>query len=156
VFLNELAANERTGDRKYGWSPKGTDCGVARPLKRSERWSLLPALLVDGYLSYIIFQGSITSVIFESFVEEQVLPYCSPYPGPRSVLILDNALIYKLAQLRKLCKQHGVKLRFLPLYSPDYNPIEAIFNNIKAWIRRNQRLVKEFKSFNAFLYFAVS
>ena len=94
-------------------------------------------LLIDGYLSYIIFQGSITSAIFKSFVEEQVLPYYSLYLGPRLVLILDNVLIHKLARLRELYKQYSVKLRFLPLYSPDYNPIKATFNNIKAWIRRN-------------------
>ena len=29
VFLDESAANERTGDRKYSWSPIGTICGVA-------------------------------------------------------------------------------------------------------------------------------
>jgi len=85
-----------------------------------------------------------------------VLPYYLLYLGPRSVLILNNASIYKSAQLQELCKQHSVKLKFLPLYSPDYNPIKATFNNIKAWIKRNQQLVKEFKSFNAFLHFAVS
>jgi hypothetical protein len=37
IFLDESAANERTGDRKYGWSPVGTIYRVARPLKRSER-----------------------------------------------------------------------------------------------------------------------
>ena len=156
VFLDESAANERTGDRKYGWSPEGTICGVDRVLKRSERWSILPALAVDGYLSYLIFQGSITSAIFEAFVEEQVLPHCTPYPGPRSVLILDNAAIHKSTRLRELYKQHGVLLKFLPPYSPDYNPIEATFKDIKAWIRRNQRLAKDFESFKGFLHFAVS
>ena len=43
---------------------------------RGQRGSLLPALTVDGYLDYI------SSTIFEAFIEEQVLPYCSPYPGP--------------------------------------------------------------------------
>ena len=85
-----------------------------------------------------------------------MLPYYSLYLEPRSVLILDNAFIYKSVQLRELCKQHGVKLKFLPPYSLDYNPIKATFGNIKAWIKRNQRLVKEFKSFDAFLHFAVS
>ena len=55
VFLDESAANERTGDRKYGWSPEGTIYSVAHMLKRSERWSILPVLAVDGYLSYFIF-----------------------------------------------------------------------------------------------------
>jgi hypothetical protein len=37
IFLDESAANERTGDRKYGWSPIRTTYAVARPLKRLER-----------------------------------------------------------------------------------------------------------------------
>jgi hypothetical protein len=37
VFLDESAANERTGDRKMGWSLVGVECMVAWPLKRSER-----------------------------------------------------------------------------------------------------------------------
>jgi len=95
-------------------------------------------------------------MIFKAFIKEQVLLYCLPYPGPRLVLILNNAVIYKLTRLRELYKQHDVLLKFLPPYSPDYNPIKATFNNIKAWIRRNQRLVKDFESFKSFLYFAVS
>ena len=59
--------------------------------------------------------------IFKLFLEQQVLPYCTLYPRPRSILILDNALIYKSARLRDLCKEHGVLLVFLPLYLPDYN-----------------------------------
>jgi transposase len=156
VFLDESAANERTGDRKFGWSPIGTACGVSRSIKRSERWSLLPALTIDGYLSYTITQGSITTEDFEAFVGEQVLPYCSPYPGPRSVLILDNASIHRSEQLQELCQEHGVLLKFLPPYSPDFNPIEATFGDIKAWIKRNHRLMEDFESFEAFLHFAVS
>ena len=85
-----------------------------------------------------------------------MLPHYIPYPGPRSILILDNALIYKLARLRDLCEEHGVLLVFLPPYSPDYNPIEAAFKDLKAWIKRNYRLAETFKSFEAFLHFAVS
>ena len=91
VFLDESACNERTGDRKYGWAPIGRGCEVSCHVKRSERWSVLPALSVNGYLSYLIYQGSITAEIFELFVEQQVLPHCMPYPGPRSIVILNNA-----------------------------------------------------------------
>ena len=61
-----------------------------------------------------------------------MLPHCSLYPGPRLVLILNNASIYKSTQLQELCEEHGVLLRFLPLYSPDFNPIKATFKDIKA------------------------
>ena len=61
-----------------------------------------------------------------------MLPYYTPYPRPQSILILDNASIYKLAQLRNLYKEHGVLLIFLPLYLPDYNLIKATFKDLKA------------------------
>jgi len=156
VFLDESACNERTGDRKFGWSPIGIECGVSRPAKKSQRWSILPALSVDGYLSYLIYQGSITAETFELFVEQQVLPHCTPYPGPRSILILDNASIHKSVRLRDLCAEHGVLLIFLPPYSPDFNPIEATFKDFKAWVKRNHRLAEEYESFEAFLHLAVS
>ena len=155
VFLDESGANERTGDRKYGWSPVGLICAQSRPAKRSERWSVLPALSVDGYLDYIVFQGSITADLFVEFVEERVLPCCTPYPGPRSVLILDNASIHKDARLQQLCSDAGVLLKFLLPYSLDYNPIEATFKDLKAWIKRNYVLAEDFEIFGDFLQFAI-
>ena len=131
-------------------------CKQSRPIKQSERWSILPALTIEGYLDYIIFHRSITTKIFNDFVEDRVLPYCNPYPGPRSVLILDNASIHKNIRLRELCNKQGVKLEFLLPYSPDFNPIEATFKDLRAWIKRNYKLAKDFKDFGNFLYFSVN
>ena len=155
VSLDESAANERTGDRKFGWSPVGHSCGVLKPLKRSVKWSILPALGHEGYLCYMIHQGSITSEIFLDFVEAPLLPLCSAYPGPRSVLILDNATIHYSKRLRELCKTRGILLEFLPPYSPDYNPIEATFKDLKAWLQKNYTLADDFESFRDFLDFAI-
>ena len=59
IFLDESGCNERTGDRKFGWSPIGIMTTITRCLKRSERWSILPALSIDGYIAHVIYQGSI-------------------------------------------------------------------------------------------------
>jgi transposase len=115
----------------------------------------LPALTIESYLDYIVFQGSITADLFVEFVEERVLPHCNPYPGPRSVLILDNASIHKDKRLKQLCGEAEVLLLFLPPYLPDFNPIEATFKDLKAWIKRNYRLAEEFKNFGDFHHFAV-
>jgi hypothetical protein len=61
-----------------------------------------------------------------------VLPHCTPYPRLRSILILNNASIYKDLRLHQLCNDTGVVLKFLLLYSLDYNPIEATFKDLKA------------------------
>lgn len=45
------------------------------------------------------------------------------FPGPYSVLVLDNASIHKGQRLRNLCENKGVRLEYLPPYSPDYNPV---------------------------------
>lgn len=36
------------------------------------------------------------------------------------------------------CNYIGVRLEYLPAYSPDYNPIEEAFSKIKSFIRRHQ------------------
>jgi transposase len=48
------------------------------------------------------------------------------------VLILDNASIYKSVKLRCMCKERRVLLKFLPLYSLDFNLIEATFKDLKV------------------------
>jgi hypothetical protein len=50
VFLDESAANERTGYRRFGWLPKGVSCVDLKETKWHNRWSILPALTVRGYL----------------------------------------------------------------------------------------------------------
>ena len=92
--MDESATNERTGDRKYGWAPVGVRPHEYTPIKRSERWSILPVYTQDGFLVWDIRQGSYTMELFNDFVRDKVLPLCTPYPGPRSVLVMDNATIH--------------------------------------------------------------
>jgi transposase len=61
-------------------------------MKRSERWSLLPAMTVDGYLTHRIFQGAITAEIIEEFLQKDVLPFLQP---GGHVLLMDNASIHR-------------------------------------------------------------
>jgi transposase len=156
LFVDESAANERTKDRKFGWSPRGKRPWIYRPCKRSERWSILPCYSVDGYLCWEILQGSFTAERFNAFMREKVLPLTTPFPGPRSVIIMDNASIHRTAELRQMCEDAGVVLAYLPPYSPDFNPIEQSFAELKTWLKRNARLAEEFgDDFGGFLELGV-
>lgn len=141
IFMDESAAHERTGDRKYAWSPKGVDAGVNTLFKRSKRWSILPAYTINGYIVWKVHHGSITEAIFNDFVRYEVLPLCTPFvagaPTPNSVLVLDNAKIHKSVELERMCLEAGVELAFLPPYSCDYNPIETSFAVLKQWIKKH-------------------
>ena len=124
---------------------------MKRSNKRSKRWSILPAITVDGYLAYEIYQDSFTKERFNTFIRQDLLPLMTPWPGPRSVLIMDNHSIHHSDELTEMCEAAGVHLLYLPPYSPDLNPIEQSFSQLKKWMRRNQRMAdllgRDFESF---------
>jgi hypothetical protein len=95
IFVDESAANERTGDRKYGWAPVGITPHESRSFKRSERWSILPAYTADGFIAWDIKHGSYTADSFEDFIENKLLPLCNRFPLPRSIIVMDNAPIHQ-------------------------------------------------------------
>ena len=45
------------------------------------------------------------------------------FPGPYSILVLDNVSIHKGQYLLDICNTKGVRVEFLPPYSPDLNPV---------------------------------
>ncbi len=50
-----------------------------------------------------------------------------------------------------MCEDAGVRLEYLPPYSPDYNPIEEAFAELKAWMKKNYTLADSFESLKGFL-----
>ena len=152
VAIDESACNERTGDRKYGWSPVGQSVELTYSIKQLERWSLLPAMTVDGYLSHTVFQGAITAEIMESFLRVDVLPYLT---AGYHILLMDNASIHRSPTIAQLCKDFGVGLEYLPPYSPDYNPIERSFKVLKSWIKKHACQQDNWVEFRNFLEYAV-
>lgn len=158
VFVDESGSDDRTGDRQYGWAESGIRAIVQRWLANRDRVSVLPAYTIEGYIAATTFYGTCNGQIFEDFIIDQVLPLCNPYPGPRSVIIMDNASIHHASQdlLVETARRQGVWIRFLPPYSPDFNPIEESFSDLKAYIRRHYRRQRSrFNTYQDFLNWAV-
>jgi len=73
---------------------------------------------------------------------------------------MDNASFHHSERVQELCRNAGVKLIYLLLYSPDYNPIEEFFSELKAFIRRCWKLYldcsdRSHKAFKKYLEFCV-
>ena len=49
---------------------------------------------------------------------------------------MDNLSSHKGPRVRALIEAAGATLRFLPPYSPDFNPIEKAFSKLKAMLRK--------------------
>jgi transposase len=69
--------------------------------------------------------------VSEDFVE-QLLHRCSP----NAVLIMDNASFHHSKRITAICLEAGVWLLYLPPYSPDLNPMEEFFAELKAFIKK--------------------
>ena len=59
--------------------------------------------------------------------------------APGDVVVLDNLAAHKQPEVRAAIEQAGALLRFLPPYSPDFNPIEQAFAKLKAFLRAAAR-----------------
>jgi transposase len=74
---------------------------------------------------------------------------CLPAAIPKGYrVIMDSAPFRRKKRLRKLARGK-VRLLFMPAYSPDYNPIEKSWANMKRFLRNNQR---DFQSVNSAVY----
>jgi transposase len=85
-----------------------------------------------------VFQGETNSAVFEDFIE-QLLSNYGRWQGLNSVLVMDNASFHHTERIEQMCADAGVKLIYIPLYSPDLNLIEQFFAELKAFIKRNGR-----------------
>ena len=154
-FVDESACNERTGVRKRGWSPMGSECSTLKFLNKQERWSVLPALTVNGYLPEpLIIQGSVDQEVFRWWLINCVIPHLQP----DSIIIMDNAAIHHNLgpEINQILAIRGLKIEYLPPYSPDFNPIETTFATLKAWVRRNIWRLEFFADFGAFMKAAIA
>ena len=94
TFIDESGFNSKLGERKRGWGPKGKPVVFKVNTQRGENLSLLPAFTIHGYMTCNIYRGAVNAEMFEEFIEYDVLPHCNPYPGPKSIIIMDNAGIH--------------------------------------------------------------
>lgn len=156
VFVDESGCDTLAGVRRTGWAPRGIPAVQTANFHREQRHQVLPAYTQDGIIHTQIFQGPTDGEVFKNFIRE-LLPRCGQWPQPNSVLVMDNASFHQGSSIRELCDEAGVMLVFLSPYSPDLNPIEELFSQLKAYIRRHWReQAPNFDNFGDFLRWAVS
>jgi transposase len=130
VFLDECGV---TTDllRRYGRSPRGTRLHDHTPCSHWQTTTVIAALSVEGLRAPAVFDGPIDNVSFLAYIE-QVL---APALRAGDVVVLDNLAVHKQADVRTAIEAVGAHVRFLPPYSPDFNPIEQAFAKLKAFLR---------------------
>ena len=117
--------------RRYGRSRRGVRLRDHTPCGHWETHTIVAALRPDGLTAPAVFDGPIDNASFLAYVE-QVL---APTLRRGDVVVLDNLAVHKQPAVRAAIEATGAQIRFLPPYSPDFNPIEMAFAKLKAFLR---------------------
>ena len=91
----------------------------------------MAALRLEGVTAAAVFDGPIDTDSFRAYVEQVLVPTLRP----GDVVVLDNLAVHKQPDVRAAIEAAHAQLRFLPPYSPDFNPIELAFAKLKAFLR---------------------
>lgn len=84
------------------------------------------------------YDHTINKAVFMDWIQTKLLPWLKQ----GMVVIMDNASWHKGKDLRELIESTGAKLLMLPPYSPDMNPIEHAWANLKQAIKTNAHAYK--------------
>jgi len=118
--------------REYAKAPRGEKVHGRISGKRYRKVNIVAALCGDEIIERHEYGCSMNSRLFEFWfmLLLKVIPR-------GSVLIMDNARFHRKKELKKMAKAVGCRVVFLPAYSPDFNPIEHVWGNLKRWLRNN-------------------
>lgn len=142
IDVNRVISIDETGiDNNItsfrGWSEIGKKIFVEALGFRSKRLTL-----ISGYnygekklIAPIEYEGYTNRKVFEYWVENCL---CKEL-RPEHIVIMDNASFHKSTKIRELIEQIGCTLIYIPAYSPDLNPIEHVWANLKKLIRKNPK-----------------
>ena len=118
--------------RLRGRALRGERCRAPVPHGHWKTTTFTGALRVDGMTAPMVLDGPMNRAAFQAYIEQVLVPTLRR----GDTVIMDNLPAHKGADVRLAIEAAGANLRYLPPYSPDFNPIENAFSKLKAFLRK--------------------
>ena len=118
--------------RLRGRSPRGARLEAPIPWGHWKTTTFVAGLRTTGLSAPMLLEGAMDGLAFKAYVE-QVL---APSLNTGDIVVMDNLAAHKVEGVREAIKAKGAFLLYLPPYSPDLNPIEQAFAQLKALLRK--------------------
>ncbi len=131
VFIDETGASTKMA-RRYGRSLRGERCRAPLPHGHWKTTTFVGALRLEGMTAPMVLDGAMHGAACLAYVEQVLVPTLAP----GDIVIMDNLPAHKSVAVRHAIEAAGAELRFLPPYSPDFNPIEMAFSKLKAFLKK--------------------
>jgi transposase len=142
VFLDESGAKTNM-TRRYGRAPRGARVIEHAPAGHWCTTTMLCALRHDRVEAPLVIDGAMDSLVFRGYVERMLAPTLQP----GDMVVMDNLSPHKTRGVQEAIEARGATVRYLPPYSPDFNPIESMWAKVKQHLcstaaRTHPRLVR--------------
>jgi isfu1 transposase len=127
LFYVDESGEDAFVSRDYAWSKRGFPVIGERVGKRFARESFVAELMNKNIVAPFCYQGTMDNVLFNFWLSNFLLPQI----GSDHIVIMDNAAFHKSQGRQEPINQAGCEWIFLHPYSPDLNPIEKFWANLK-------------------------
>jgi transposase len=117
--------------RLYGRAAPGQRVVEATPGYSGPHYTVVAALGLDGIDAPWVFEGAMSGIAFETYVEQVLVPTLKA----GDLVVMDNLSAHQGDPIYKLIEGCEAKLQFLPPYSSDFNPIELAWAKVKTALR---------------------
>jgi transposase len=131
VFIDETGASTKMA-RLRGRSPRGQRCRAPIPHGHWKTTTLVVGLRLSGMTAPMVIDGAMNGEAFLAWTRQMLVSTLRE----GDVVVMDNLSAHKVAGVRETIEAVGARLEFLPPYSPEFNPIEQAFAQIKAFLRK--------------------
>ena len=117
--------------RRWGRIVGGGRVHDAVPAGRWRILTLLGAVSASGRVATMSIEAPTDGDVFLAYLEQVLCPHLRP----SHCVVMDNLAAHKVAGVRELIEATGARLLYLPPYSPDFNPIEKCWAQVKQSLR---------------------
>jgi transposase len=117
--------------RLRGRAERGRRLHAHAPCGRWQSTTMISSIRLDGTTACMTIAGATDTEVFRAYVGEVLCPTLRR----GDIVVMDNLGAHKSPATQELIKAAGAEVRFLPAYSPDFNPIEKMWSKVKALLR---------------------
>ncbi len=119
--------------RSHAWVKKGTEFIDRVPMNWGKNLTLVGAIRLSGWVTLSTAFATMNGDRFVRWLVSSLLPKLRK----GDVLVMDNLAVHHDPRVVPSCRRHGVRVVYLPPYSPDFNPIEPGWALQKQHVRRH-------------------
>ena len=135
VFTDEKTLQNNENGKPRLWPKVGERLNPDNLVEiPGRRWklNLFGWMTASGLGSLYVLSNNINAIGYKAFLEEELLPELEDSFGSDYILQQNNASIHRAAVVRNFLLEKEVATLSWPARSPDFNPIELVWNQLRA------------------------